>query len=74
MAEVSQYVIYDHPADHPDHFVVREWTIGKGPAPVPSDNFILAASLEEARTHIPEGLVQIGRMPNDDPVIVEVWI
>jgi len=72
---IYQWVIYDHPKDHPDHFVVRRWSIRAGgqPMPMPAE-FILSASLDEARTHIPQGLFKMNTMPADDPVIVEVWI
>src|SRR5690606_2009018 len=29
---LTQYVIYDHPRDHPEYFVVRPWDIEAGEA------------------------------------------
>lgn len=58
MAEVvmSQYVIYEHPRDYPESFVVRRWDVVDGvPAPVPCGNPVLANSLDEARLMIPAG-------------------
>jgi hypothetical protein len=70
---ISQYAIYDHPRDYPDHFVVREWRAIDG-QPVPSEDCWLAQTLEDARALIPSGFYCIGRWAGDDPVIVEVWI
>lgn len=68
-----QYVIYDHPRDYPDHFVVRRWRVLPNRLE-PDDRFcILTNTLDLARESIPAGLVRIGRLPDDDPVIVEVW-
>ncbi len=30
MEPVEQYAIYEHPSDHPDGYVVREWLIAGG--------------------------------------------
>lgn len=71
--DLEQWVIYERPADHPDHFVVRRWIIIPGKA-LPTDELHLADTLEEARAFIPPGLTRMVRSPGDDPVIVEVWI
>jgi hypothetical protein len=34
----------------------------------------VTGDLAAARRALPEGLVNIGRMPGDDPVIFEVWV
>ena len=74
MAEaVSQYAIYDHPSDFPDHFVVREWRVADGRVE-PAEDCWLTKTLEEARAIIPAGFYNVGRWTGDDPVIVEVWI
>jgi hypothetical protein len=71
---LSQYVIYDHPRDYPEHFVVRRWDVVSGmPEPVPCGEAVLADSLEDARNAVPPGFNNIGRFANDDPVILEVW-
>jgi hypothetical protein len=73
----DQWVIYDHPKDYPDNFVVRHWTIhlriGNARL-VPDQDCLLANSLEEARGLIPFGFVRTPPFLGDDPVIVEVWI
>ena len=72
---MSIRVIIDHPKDYPDHFVVRRWDVERGnPEPVPAFDYALAMTLEQARQMLPEGLINIGRWPNDDPAILECWI
>ena len=76
---MDMWVIYDHPRDYPDNFVVRLWEIkpdGFSEMCVkPSlNNFHLVKTLDEARQLIPVGLHAIPRFANDDPVIVEVWV
>lgn len=72
---VMQYlfVIYEHPKDFPDAFVVRRWVIGDGPAKATTD-MQTAPTLASARDLVPEGYEHIPRTPGQDPVIVEVWI
>lgn len=67
-------VIYDRPRDLPDGFVVRSWTVKPGnvvPGELIGRNL---ADLEAARRLVPDGLVNIGRTPDDDAKIVEVWV
>ena len=65
------WTIYEHPADHPQHFVVRLWY-----GATPTQEFSLHASLIEAREQCVEngGSVPLARGPNDEPQIVETWI
>jgi hypothetical protein len=67
------YVIYDHPRDYPDCFVVRKWEIA-GEVGKPTNIFNTAPSLEEARKLVPPFFHQIDRHEADDPAIVEVWL
>lgn len=65
------WVIYDHPADFPNHFVVRvTWGLFKSPFAQ------LAPDLEGARRLAIDGGASfcLGRDPGDDPVIAECWI
>lgn len=88
MSEVllEQWVIYAHPTDFPDHFVVRVWSIGRQANPVPgglpfsqisvAPDVWLREDLEGAREVIAAnapGLVCLQPTEGDDPVIVEVW-
>lgn len=72
-AVLSMYVIYDHPADHPDEFVARRWDVG-ATGPIPKELVGSAKTLEEVRELLPPDLAMIPRMPGDDPKIVEVWL
>jgi hypothetical protein len=62
------YVVFDHPIDHPNHFVVRIFLDDK-----PTTSFELATTLNEARAKMPKGLYCLPRDPQDDPKIVESW-
>lgn len=70
------FVIYRHPRDYPDKYVVRRWWIGRTPGkPQPdTDRFFVADTLEGVRAHIPPNFFRIERDPNDEPQIVECWI
>lgn len=69
---IVQYVVYRHPSDYPRKWVVRAWSIKPGryyAGPVVA----VEDDLEVARDAIPDGLVNIGRFGEDDPVVYEVW-
>lgn len=74
-ARLEMYVIYRHPRDYPERYVVRRWLCSNGPEGQP-DNVPLAVteSLEWARRAVPAGCVNIGRENLDDPAIAEVWV
>lgn len=67
------WVIYDHPRDFPDKWVVRRQWVEQGVIHFDKQAF-LVDTLEEARECIPPGLVRFLRSPDDDPVIVESWL
>ncbi|RYX80903.1 hypothetical protein EON83_26535 [bacterium] len=67
------YVIYDHPADYPNHYVVRQFYITKE-GPHPAKAATLHDTLEAARATIPHGMKNLGRQPDDDPILSEVWM
>lgn len=72
---MTQWAIYEHPDDAPRHYVVRRWDIVRGLVePRPHLEPSLADSLTAARAIIPRGLTRVGRSPDDDPTIVEVWL
>lgn len=70
------WVIYDHPRDFPDNYVVRLQT-ATGEGIVVSPEAYLATDLEDARNYCRErtggDCYPISRHPDDDPVIVECW-
>ena len=70
---ITMWCIYDHPSDHPNHFVVREWKVEGGINIIP-DDAALFDTLEAARASLPAGVTRFNAMVEDDPVIVEVWM
>lgn len=71
-------VVYAHPRDYPNGFVVRRWRVVRGePEPVPDSLGVGFASLERARDWIEQhypGMVRMARSPDDDPCIAEVYL
>jgi len=68
------YAIYDRPLDFEDKWVVRRWFVMKdGDKPVPDVVPRLADVLDEARRHVPPGLVRI-TSSSDDPFLFESWV
>ena len=69
------YVIYDHPLDMPDYFVVRAQYAqrdGSVRADTKAYGFI---ELDKARAWCEQqGLVCLARHPDDEPHIVETWL
>lgn len=69
------WTIYDHPKDHPEHYVVRRWVIYRGDKhSTPCLEAVLCKTLHAARRCVPGGLHKMPRQQEDDPVIVETWI
>jgi hypothetical protein len=72
--ELSQWVIYDHPSDFPDCFVIRRWVI-EATGPVKTADILWSTSLETLRDEMQRrGLYCLPRFEEDDPKIVEVWM
>ena len=69
MGGLDIWVIYDKPIDIPEKFVARKFINDN-----PTKTMYIDDTLEGIRKKIPAGLVNIGRYPDDDPKIVEVWI
>lgn len=67
--QFSMWVIYKKPKDYPDFFVARRWILDK-----PTDEIILADTLDELRKKIPYGLIRFNANIFDDPVIIEIWM
>jgi len=67
--------IYFSPSDNIGKFVARGFNLYPGnPIPEPEKHCKVSESLEGARQHVPRGMVNIGRMPEDNVSLVEVWI
>ena len=72
-ARLPMWAVYDHPSDHPDHYVARRWLTL--PQPVPTHELRKATTLDELQQRFSsEGLAKLARMPSDDPKILETWL
>lgn len=84
---MRMFVIYKHPRDFADKWVVREWSIGEPQderwRDMPDSGTGICArisphsvceTLEKARESVPGGFVQTFPNAADDPVIHEVWL
>jgi hypothetical protein len=75
---IQMFVVYRHPSDYPNQFVVRRWLSGPpafGPDGTPDpEPLAVCNTLDEARGAIPDWCCFIGRYDTDDPAIQEVWI
>ena len=64
------WLLYDHPSAHPNNFVAMRFSYDE-----PTNEVLFFRSLQEARRHSRAlDLVCIGRHPEDDPEMVEVWL
>ena len=71
---VSMAVIYDHPEDVPDKYVVRIW---EGREEKPTNVEMRKDSLQECRKEICESgyfVMAVRPDPEDDPKIAEIWL
>lgn len=70
-ARMPMWVIYNRPTDFPSGTMARMWYA----FPEEATDRTIEANLNELRQRFTSmGLVNIGRQPNDDPKILEVWI
>lgn len=67
--KLPMITVYKHPEDYPEQYVARVWDANR-----PTHLIALADTLDELRETIPQGMYNLGRQPQDDPCIVEVWI
>lgn len=76
-AGLPMYVVYKNPSDYPGKFVVRLCVAGRGTVTCDKEPLAVRGTLAEARAAI-EALVgplhRMNRQPDDDAVIVEVWL
>lgn len=68
-AVFTSWTVYEKPRDFPRLFVARrfEWD-------QPTKDFIVGPSLDAVRAQLPAGLMCLSRSPEDDPMIVEIWM
>jgi len=70
---LPMYTIFQGPADYPGMFVLRKFLIL--PAKIyPAEILCIGDSLDVVREHVPYGAYNLGRMPEDDPTVVETWV
>jgi hypothetical protein len=67
------WVIYRHPRDYPDKWVLRGQEITKAGVKAQQGCFV-ADTLEEVRAQVPLGNTRLARHPDDEPAIYEVWL
>lgn len=68
------WTIYFKPSDHPDGYCARKHTLLEGESK-PGGELLTGSTIEQLRERFSsQGLVCIGREPEDDSVIVESWI
>jgi hypothetical protein len=71
---LTVWVIYRHPKDFPKSWVLRGQDACADGGIKPHAACHVASSLDNARSGLPPGLVNIGRQPEDDAAIYECWI
>lgn len=75
---IDFWVVYDHPTDYPDCYVLRKQMSVFVPGELPFETKDAACrvsdSLDELRAFVPKGAINLGRHQDDDPVIIEVWM
>ena len=73
--DLELFVVYEKPSDFPNSFVVRKHTIIMGKAKPAGSPMLIGPNIDHIREVLRQmGAINIGRFPNDDPVIKEVWI
>jgi hypothetical protein len=73
---LRNYVVYYHPLDFPDKWVVRGWSILPGGRLVPDPGATLVCDdyVDVETEMMARGLYKLVRNPEDDPCIVETWL
>ena len=71
---MTQWVIYKHPKDHPDHYVLRASYITDAHNIMVDPMAWKHKNVEVLRAIVPPGLVKLERHEDDDPAILEVWL
>lgn len=71
---LSIWTVYASPRDYPGYYVARRSEVGDGPGLKMTSDMFVADTLAELRALLPPGLHRIGRSPEDDPIIVEIWL
>ena len=68
------WVVYDHPADHPDHYIARKFVITNF-AVDPTRKYLRSHRLQVLQAALQrKGLTRMDHDISDDPVILETWL
>ena len=68
------FTVYFDPSDYPGKYVVRGSTVLTEGALTDVEPLVVVDTYDEACAAIPPGLWQLMRSPDDDIVVVEVWL
>ncbi len=73
---LTMYVVTKNPIDFPGKIVVRRHDVFDGLVAVEDDPFIVHTHLPSVQRQLKmtHNLYRLPRDPNDDPVILEVWV
>jgi hypothetical protein len=66
---LPMFVVYRHPSDHPDKYVMQLWDMDR-----PTPYAVLGKSEKDAAMTLPDSFVRLERNPADDPKIVCVYV
>lgn len=74
-AGLALFVVYDHPSDFPDNIVIRRWDIVDGVATADPERMAVVNTLDDARAILSAmNRMNLGRAPEDEAQILEVWV
>ena len=68
---LPMWVLYDHPSDFPDFYVLRLWD---GATNTPRSTVFLAVELKEIKNAVAFQFVELGPYEGDDPKIMAVFV
>lgn len=72
---LEMWVVYDHPKDHPNHFIARRWDVKQGGGLTITRDVIITSDLNSLRIELlAKGKSRMERRLDDDPVIKEIWL
>jgi|SRR5579864_2869512 len=73
---LTLWTLFDHPKDYPNGFIARRFEVNKDGLVQATDHTLSAGPQPDELQDVfrKAGLVCVGRMSEDDPVIVETWI
>lgn len=71
---LAVFTVYRNPSDHPGCIVVRRFTVHANGPRADREPLYVGDSLDEARAHIPLGLICFTRDEGDDVAVLESWM